>query len=591
MAGMIPEHKIEEVRQTADIAEVVGMYVNLTRHGNMLKGLCPFHAEKTPSFTVNPQRRIFHCFGCNVGGNVFRFLMLQKGISFPEAVSELAERYGIDLPRVDAERISRDKSIKTALYKTVALAQTFFADELFSPSGVKAREYLFDRGIGADIIKEYGLGWVPEGWDNLIRFLESKKVRTEYMEKAGLIRPRTSGRGHYDVFRGRVITPIYDLDSKPVAFGGRLLEADDQQPKYLNSPETPIFNKGRLLYGLDKARPVLRNEKAVVIVEGYFDLLSLAAHGVNNVVATLGTALTSSHLRLLKGYANDIFLVFDADEAGRAAAARSLPLFISADLEARVLKLPDGHDPDTYVREFGPDAFRHALTGSENLLDFYLNRTLARYPNNLSGRSRAAQEVLEVINRVEGQTRVELLRRALAERLGVSEESLALSERRRETAQTPKTKILSRQAVPVEMAPGMEAGVISLLLLHPDVQLDIFSAGLDDHFQDPVCRQVYQAMARQYAAYGNVDVDRLVENLEDQAADMITRLALSEDGLSESDAAAAVNDYIERLNQRTRQMKGRDLSRRIRRAEEAGDFAQVERLIQERFHLNKEKGL
>jgi DNA primase len=584
MAGMIPEHKIEEVRQAADIAEVIGMYVSLNRSGNVLRGLCPFHAEKTPSFTVNPQRRIFHCFGCNVGGNVFRFLMMQKGISFPEAVTELAERYGIDLPRVNAERISRDKSIKAALYKTVALAQAYFSEELFSPNGTTAREYLFGRGLQAELIREYGVGWVQPGWDNLLRFLESKKVPPEYMEKAGLIRPRNSGRGHYDVFRGRVITPIFDLDSKPVAFGGRLLEEDDQQPKYLNSPETPIFNKGRLLYGLDRARPVLRDEKTVVIVEGYFDLLSLAAHGIRNVVATLGTALTSSHLRLLKGYANDIYLVFDADEAGRAAAARSLPLFMSADMEAKVLKLPDGHDPDTYVRQKGPDAFRQALTGAVSLLDFYLNQTLARYPDNLAGRSRASQEVLEVINRVEGQTRVELLRKALAERLGVSEESLALSERRREMVKSPLSRPHAKNTVPVEMAPAMETGLISLLLLHPDVQLDIFSAGLDDHFQDPVCRRVYQTMARQYAAHGSVDVDRLVENLEDQAADMVSGLALTDDGLSEMDAEIAAKDYIDRLNQRTRHMEGRELSRRIRQAEEAGDVAQLKLLLQEKFN-------
>ncbi|MBW2086011.1 MAG: DNA primase, partial [Deltaproteobacteria bacterium] len=337
MAGFIPEHKIDEVRNAANIVEVVSSYVNLKRAGRLYRGLCPFHAEKTPSFHVNPDRQFFHCFGCGVGGNVFRFLMLQKGVSFPEAVTELADRYGIDLPRLAETGPRGTGPAKSDLFHAVDLAQQFFEDELDSQAGQKARAYLANRGLSRDLVRKFHLGWAPEGWDSLRLYLDSKKIAPQVMEAAGLVKPRADGHGFYDRFRARIICPIFDQSGQTVAFGGRLLEEAAEQPKYLNSPETPIYQKGRLLYGMNQARPGLRDQKTVIIVEGYFDLLALVSYGVSNVVATLGTALTPAHLRLLKGYVDEAVIVYDSDEAGRAAAARALPLFMSADLEGRVM--------------------------------------------------------------------------------------------------------------------------------------------------------------------------------------------------------------------------------------------------------------
>ncbi|MEW6262932.1 MAG: DNA primase [Thermodesulfobacteriota bacterium] len=587
MTGYIPEDKLEEIRAAADIVEIVSRYVPLTRAGGHFKGLCPFHAEKTPSFTVNPAKRIFHCFGCGVGGNIFRFLMLQKGISFPEAVAELAETYGLELPRSDGGRSRREKGWKTALYQTVALARQFFMDELNSDAGRPARGYLTQRGLTQEVIRGFHLGWAPAGWDNLRLYLESQRISPAMMEQAGLVRPRPEGRGCYDVFRARVITPINDLEGRPVAFGGRLIAPDDRQPKYLNSPETQIFNKGRLLYGLDRCRTVIKGRGTVLIVEGYFDLLSLAAHGVHHVVATLGTALTAAHLRLLKGYVHQAVLIFDADEAGRNAAARCLPLFLSADMEGLVLRLPEGHDPDTFVRAHGAKALDRALEESTGLMDFYLDQVLARHPRTLSGRSRAAQEVLSVIAQVEGSVRQDLLRRALAERLGVSEQALTLALRRQDQPE-PGAERADAQARRINT--NFETELIRMVLLHPEAAGLVFEAELESCFSDTDLQRVYYALAGQYRHLGRLDPDGLVD-LPPEDQDLITGLALSDDGLGPDEVTAAAADYINKFSRRRRQNQVRDLSRRIKEAQTAGDVTGVEVLLKEKTRLLKEKTL
>ncbi|MFH1090679.1 MAG: DNA primase [Pseudomonadota bacterium] len=583
MAGYIPEHKIDEVRQAADIVQVISSYVALTKAGRLFRGLCPFHAEKTPSFTVNPERRIFHCFGCGVGGNVFRFLMLHKGISFPEAVAELAERCGIDLPRTDKISGPQARQGRAALYRALGLAQDFYEEELQASSGRTAREYLARRGINPDIIGEFHLGWAPPGWDNLRLFLESKAVPVEVMEKAGLVRPRGQGRGFYDTFRARIICPILDLDGKTAAFGGRLLQEEENQPKYLNSPETPVYSKGRLLYGWHQNQAWFKQQKTALVVEGYFDLLSLAARGVRPVVATLGTALTAAHLRILKGYVQDTILFFDADEAGKKAAARSLPLFMAAELDGRVLRLPEGHDPDTFVREYGAPRVWQALKETVGLVDFYLDQTVRGHPDTPAGRAGAVREVLSVINQVENPTSRELLRRALAERLGVSEESLVLAERRQEVEKEDRYGIVEG------VAADIETQLIRLVLLHPETAPEILNAGLGPHFAVPGTRRIYEVMIGLFDRFGRVEVERLVEEVEPEAAGLITGLASAEDGLGPEDLDAAVGDFINRFADRTRRQKAQDLSRRIKQAQEIGDEERLTILLQEKNQLLKEK--
>jgi DNA primase len=590
MAEYIPEHKIDEIRNTVNIVEIVSTYVNLTKAGSVFRGLCPFHNEKTPSFTVNPERRIFHCFGCGVGGNVFRFLMLQKGVSFPEAVSELADKYGIELPKVEPGVYRQRQHQKVSLYRVNELAQKFFEEELNAEGGRVARAYLEKRGLRPDIIQEYHLGWAPPGWDNLRRFLESRRVPVDVMEEAGLVRKRDRSSQTYDTFRARIICPIFDLDGKTVAFGGRLLQEEERQPKYLNSPETPIYSKGRLLYGLDRHRQWLRQKKTALIVEGYFDLLSLAAHGVKHVVATLGTALTASHLRLLKGYVDQALLVFDADEAGRAAAARALPLFLSADLDGRVLRLPEGHDPDTFVRAFGPKVLEAESRQAVGLLDYYLDQTLARFPATLSGKGRAAQEIMGVITRVEGQTRQNLLRHALADRLGISEQALLLTERRA-APKSGASEAESASGLVGELETDFEIGLLQLVLLHPETAPIVFEAKLGPLFDDTTARKIYDGMALIHAQNGRVEVDRLIEQLDQEEADLVTGLALSDNGLAGQELATIAMDFVQRFVARQRRAQTARLSQQIKQAQANGDDELVADLLLEKNQLLRENKL
>ena len=583
MAGFIPEHKIDEVRNATSIVDVISNYVNLKRTGRTFKGLCPFHAEKTPSFTVNQERQIFHCFGCGQGGNVFRFIMLQKGVSFPEAVSELAERNGIDLPRNSESGSPRSGESKSELYRVVDLARRFFQEELHGPGGGVARAYLKSRELDDEIVRDFHLGWSPKGWDNLRRHLGSQGVSERVMESAGLTKTRESGRGGYDRFRGRIICPIFDISGKPLAFGGRLLEEEDNQPKYLNSPETPIYQKGRILYGFDRARDWLKDKKTIIIVEGYFDLLALVSQGIGHVVATLGTALTSAHLRLLKGYVNEAVIIFDADEAGRAAAARALPLFMSADLEGRVLSLPEGHDPDTFVKAYGREELEERLKQAQSLLDFFLNQTVARYPRTMAGKSRAAQAVMETVAQVKNETRQNILRKALAERLDISEQALLLSGRRQRIDSDNSRGVVDR------MAADFERELLRLILLHPETGSIIFTAGLESHFEGETTGQIFGKMARQFEQKGEVNLASLTENLLPEQIDLISGLALSEDGLEGEGLFLAVSEYITSFKLRTRKKREGELSRQIKRAQEAEDIAKLERLLAEKNQLHESK--
>ena len=351
----IPEDKLLEIKEAASIEEVVGQYVKLERRGKNLSGLCPFHVDSKPSFTVSPDRGIFHCFGCQAGGNVISFVMQYHKLSFPEAAAELARRYGITLTVKDMgpEESRRAKKRQTS-YDLNREALAFYRETLSGKAGKPGREYLAKRGLTPEIIQSFQLGYAPPEWDGLRRHLQNRGFSLEAAAEVGLLLPRTSG-GYYDRFRDRVIFPIFDRQDRPVAFGGRIV--GEGEPKYLNSPESPLYTKGRLLYGLPQAREALRHQDLAIVVEGYLDLLALRVHGVAPVVASLGTALTKEQVRLLKSLVSRVVLVFDGDPAGAKAMRRALPLFGQEGLPVRVIALPAGQDPDTYVHSKGPELF------------------------------------------------------------------------------------------------------------------------------------------------------------------------------------------------------------------------------------------
>lgn len=358
MKGVQSGDQVAEIKSRVDIVELISEYVTLKKAGRNFLGLCPFHNEKTPSFTVNRERQMFYCFGCGEKGDVFAFLMRLNNASFPETLTLLARRAGVVLPPSSSHRDGKSTlNAREQIIQVNQSAAAYYRDTLFSPAGKEALAYLRGRGLKESTIEAFGLGYAPEGWRNLRHHLERKKVSLKPAREAGLIiakedRPDVL----YDRFRNRVMFPVRDVDGRIIAFGGRIL--GEGEPKYLNSPESPAYTKGRQLYGLSQAKEAIRRSGYAILVEGYFDLIVLWNAGITNVVATLGTALTRDHLSLIRRYAERVAVLFDGDEAGRKALARSVELFVAAHMDARAVVLPEGLDPDDFVRRHGGDALR-----------------------------------------------------------------------------------------------------------------------------------------------------------------------------------------------------------------------------------------
>ncbi len=376
MPGFISDHVLEQVRAANDIVEVIGTYFPLKRRGANLIALCPFHKEKTPSFNVHPQKQIWHCFGCGAGGDVFKFIMQHENLQFTDAVRRLAERAGITL-EFDAAEGAPSRDEKDLLFKLHEQAAAFFHQHLLKqPADSSSLAYLRKRRIGFDTVKRWQLGYSPDAWDALLQWAATKKFSAVMLESAGLVLKRDSG-GFYDRFRGRLMFPICDDQGRVVAFSGRSLTDAKDQPKYVNSPETAIFQKGKILFGLNKAKRAILDEKVAIVCEGQLDTITCHENGFANVVAPQGTAFTEQHARILKRHADDVILMFDGDEPGQNAAVRNAEPLWELGAGIRVALLPEGHDPDSFLKQHGPEKLRDLLDGALGFFDFLLQR-LAR---------------------------------------------------------------------------------------------------------------------------------------------------------------------------------------------------------------------
>lgn len=412
------EQKKEEIRNVADIVQVIGEHVQLKRAGANFNGLCPFHSEKTPSFSVSPQRQTFKCFGCGESGDVFAFLMKQQHLSFPEAMQELAARYSVELPSPQPTAAEQRLAL---LHQINAEAARLFHEHLIgSPDADAARQYLTGRGVPQDFVASYQLGFAPNEWEFLASRL--KQFPADAVEQVGLIVRRQSGKGFYDRFRSRLMFPIMDTGGTVCGFSGRVL--DDGQPKYMNSPDSPIFSKGGLLFGLHQHRQEIRQSRRAVIVEGNFDLLTLAAHGIGNTVAPLGTALTEAQVRRLRSYCSEAMLLFDGDEAGMKAARRAVPLFLAERMEGKAALLPAGHDPDSFVREQGAGAAQELINNAQPLPEFVFDALVKEHGSTLAGKNRIMAELAELVKLAPERAQKELMTAHWAGQLGISSSCL-----------------------------------------------------------------------------------------------------------------------------------------------------------------------
>src|SRR5690348_2010015 len=406
-------NQVEDVRAAADIVKIVGDYVQLRKTGANMMGLCPFHPEKTPSFAVHPAKQIFHCFGCGVGGDVFKFIMLVENLSFPEALERLADKVGVRLVETGHKGNDSKSHERTALYKIHEAAAKFYAAQLTGTSeGRAARAYLLDRGLKDEVTGRFLLGYAPRDGSELTRHLSASGFDDETVEKSGLVlRDASSGR-RFDRFRGRIIFPIASESGKVIAFGGRAL--GDEQPKYLNSPETPIYTKSRVLYHLDSGGKAIRKQDYAILVEGYMDCIAVNSCGIDNVIASCGTSFTEAQIRLLARYSRRVVVNYDPDSAGVAATERSLNALLEAGFEVKVLTLPGGLDPDSFIREQGEAEYRRLLAAAPGYVDYVTDRAIAEHGlGSPQGKLAVANAVLPYLARMPNP----LMRREMTDRL------------------------------------------------------------------------------------------------------------------------------------------------------------------------------
>src|SRR3984957_11148064 len=567
------QDKIEEVRTRADIVEIVGAQVRLKRAGRNFVGLCPFHNEKTPSFSVNPERGFFHCFGCGAGGTVFNFLMKVEGLSFPEAIRSLATRYGVSLPEQKNEGPAAAE--RDAMAQANQVAADFFAHVLWNTNdGELAREYLRSRGITTETAKTFLLGFSPARPAALAKALE-KRGLTEAGVKAGVV--KRDEMGLHDAFRARVMFPIRDASGKVIAFGGRVLDA--RMPKYLNSPESPAYSKARTLYGLHEARQAIASQDRVIIVEGYFDVIALWQAGFRETVASCGTSLTVEQLRLLSRYTHNIFACFDGDTAGRKASLRALEVFLGAGLLGRGVFLPAGSDPDTLVRDRGAQAFNELIEKAELLVDYFLRVQAEAAGASLSGRARAAERVAEILRMIANPFEFDLLARKAADFLGVSEELLRKeAQKARGASQAPRHTVASpavRVARPTSSGDAVaqaEIGLVAIALNYPDLRAEIAAQLMREErgdaadglapaeFHDPMLAAMLEDICLSEEAQTSLEV-RIMAGLSDEQRERLSGLVVGPLMAHADDARTMTTDFIAALARNRRQREVENLRR------------------------------
>jgi DNA primase len=535
MPGLFSTDTLERIRAASDIVDVVGSYLPLKRAGASFTALCPFHKEKTPSFHVNPHRQIFHCFGCHKGGDVFAFVREFENIDFPEAVRRLADRARIPLEyeRGGADVLAR--SLKEKLLEIHEQITRRWQNALLQEeSGQIARDYLAKREVNAEGITLFRLGYAPDKWDDTVNWATNKGYDLATIEKAGLILKKEESDRYYDRFRGRLMFPICDEQGRVIGFSGRALSGDEKTAKYVNSPETPIFLKSKIFFGLDKSKRALLEAGRAIVCEGQLDLITCFMAGVRNIVAPQGTAFTSDHARILKRYVEEVVLCFDSDEAGQNAAVRALDHLLAAGLAVRVAEIPSPHDPDSFIKSSGPAAFSELIERAEGFFDYYLNRLCATNAVTTDkGRLAVLSGMAEAVHKTSNVVLIDKYAQKTALRLGVSPEAVRTEfkklarAKQSKSAQTPEQLEESVEAQPPPSA--LETGLLKILLLHEDL-VEWTAKHLElDWLKHAVTRKIVELrfMAQLNQSWGNL-AGFLAECEDEHARNLITSLATDE---------------------------------------------------------------
>jgi DNA primase len=588
--GSIPDDKIEEIRRRADIASLIGEYVTLKKAGKNYLGLCPFHREKTASFTVSPDKQMFYCFGCSEGGNVFSFLMKLNHLTFPEAVRHLAKKVGVVIPEKTMSREEKEHyTLAEQIRQVNELAAGFFMKTLQSQAGEGAREYLRQRGIGEPAIRTFRLGFALEEWSHLLEFLEKKGVSPKLAEQAGLLVARTGkSQGHYDRFRGRVMIPIEDVDGHVIAFGGRVMGTGE--PKYMNSPESAVYTKGNTLYGLARTGEAIREKGFALLVEGYFDLIALWNAGITNVAAMLGTALTRTQVDLIRRYTTHVAAVFDPDEAGRKALARSLELFLAGNIDAQAVILPDGHDPDEFVRIHGREKMEEVVSRAWPMADYYIDEILGGR-GTLEEDWEKRREAVSFLSRIEDGVERNRFVKKLAEALTVDEDVLK-EEVLRTFSHSPSAvpADLPTRTAGAEMDPS-ELSLIRMILEYPAKVSTVRESAILACFRTEELKLLGEKLLTMDREGRTMqDASPLVDTLtEGPLREKLLALLVQESPYTEEMIDRLLADTIRKIRERSNKERGKILKRKIKEAERSGNGELVDRLMLDMKRLIEEK--
>ena len=565
---------ISQVRQAADIVEFVNQVTPLKLAGKSYKGLCPFHREKTPSFTVDRGKGLFYCFGCGAGGDVFKFLALTERFTFPEAVEHVAARVGIELPK--RRKASQRESDKDDLLELLDEASEAFHQALFHFDDNPAQRYLRKRGVPDEIVKKYGFGYAPDSWDYLLRRL-GQKHGEQKLEKAGLITPRKEKTGYYDRFRNRLMIPIHSETGALVGFGGRTL--DNSEPKYLNSPESEVFNKSRLLYNLHRSKDAMRRVDRAILVEGYFDAIAIDHAGVPGVVASMGTSLTSGQAALLRRFTRRVVIAYDGDDAGRNATLRAAPILLAAGLDIYALDLAGEKDPDSLIEKQGADKFLEVLSNASDIFTFALNLWGADVAG-LSGREKADR--VELFVPLLSSVNDPVVRNDAAQRIADAFrlEFETVWSRVRGKAQTG---LVERQVTGPESSADKTVLIAAIQGKLPPGRLAWLQ---EDFFNDPACKTLFSIMKKDLVSGSPIDFTEIATEIRGEAElTLLSELTLSEDVDEES--LRRIDENLQRLEARYVKKRKLEIQREIVEAEKAGDSGRVDELVAEKQELSR----
>jgi DNA primase len=589
LKGHIAPDKIEEVKRRADIVDLVSEYVTLKKGGKNFLGLCPFHKEKTPSFTVNRDKQIFYCFGCGEGGNVLTFVMKMSDMSFPEAVRHLAGKTGVIIPeRVLTRHEKESSSLRNEVSRVNKMAAAYFSKNLFSQAGKEARDYLRKRGIQDEVIKEFGLGYALDGWRHLRDYFEKAGISLKLVNQSGLLIPKANGGGSfYDRFRRRLIFPIEDVGGSVIAFGGRII--GDGEPKYLNTSESPVYIKGRNLYGLNRTKEDIRKRGYAILVEGYFDLITLWASGIRNVIATLGTALTRDHVDLLRRYTSHVVAVFDPDEAGKKALTRSIELFLSGNMHAKCVVLPDGYDPDQYLRTHGKESFVKIIDNAQSLVDYYIENVIGKVAT-FEEKKDALREAVSFIVHIDNTRERDLFIKRVSEKLGLDQELLTKEVNLTLKAPAGKQADASRERdVDIDI---VELSIIHIMLEYPSVVPEIVKKNIFDCFMSADLKSLAVKLADFYAAQGSkgFDASQFIEAIDNEfIRKKLLRMMIDENPYDEKVIDRVTADAMKQVKRKWYKERCRVLKTKIKKAEENDNHELWEKLLEELQRLQKEE--